>query len=452
MKIYEIRLSDIATHRDLRCGLGLILFRQVVSRLIGARFPSVRLGEILSLEYGKGLSDEERTGEGYPVVGSNGIVGYHDEYLIESPAIVVGRKGSAGEVTYLEQPCFPIDTTFYVQPKTDFFHPKILFYLLRLLNLQNLALFKGVPGLNRYDAYEAQIPLITRDVQECILRHIDPLERDIADLQARIAEPTEPINRVFALEFGLDLKRFEELKNQKVFTASLCDFANNPDLRCSVKFHREAGKFVEAELRRLSDKSIKNFLAEDIVLGATISPASYDDDGEYCYIAMSSIKTWKFKEEDARRVSEDYMKRFSAKSVKPADIIIARSGEGTIGKVAMIGEDVKGIFSDFTMRVRLKNYNPHFAYFYFCTNYFHYLVEIHKKGLGNNTNIFPVQIKEFPMLDIPTSRQEEIVAEIQTELAKRDEVEKQIVAKRSEIDRIVEAAISVTADDSSVMQ
>lgn len=51
-----------------------------------------RLGDILSLEYGKGLPEKERISGEYPVFGSNGIVGYHNRALIRGLGVVVGRK------------------------------------------------------------------------------------------------------------------------------------------------------------------------------------------------------------------------------------------------------------------------------------------------------------------------------------------------------------------------
>ncbi len=122
--------------------------------------------------------------------------------------------------------------------------------------------------------------------------------------------------------------------------------------------------------------------------------------------------------------------------------MIARSGEGTIGKVALIvDEDLQGIFADFTMRIRLQNYNPLFAYYYFRTEYFQYLVEVNKKGLGNNTNIFPSQIQEFPMIDISLKTQQKIVDEIKTELDKQKEIKKKIESERMMIDEIIEKSI-----------
>ncbi len=77
-----------------------------------SKYEAVPFEEVCTLEYGASLPKKNRVDGPYPVMGSNGISGYHSEYLIEGPAIIVGRKGSAGEVSYVESNCFPIDTTY----------------------------------------------------------------------------------------------------------------------------------------------------------------------------------------------------------------------------------------------------------------------------------------------------------------------------------------------------
>ena len=110
----------------------------------------------------------------------------------------------------------------------------------------------------------------------------------------------------------------------------------------------------------------------------------------------------------------------------------------------MIDDDeVQGVFADFTMRIRLKNYNPEFAYYYFRTSYFQYLIEVYKKGLGNNTNIFPIVIQEFPLIDISLEEQQRIVDEIHTEIAKQDAIKAEIADLRAQIDKIIEDTICV---------
>lgn len=191
-----------------------------------------------------------------------------------------------------------------------------------------------------------------------------------------------------------------------------------------------------------TSKKIKHYLAEPIVLGASVSPADYSEDGEFCYISMATIKNWKFDSENASTVSKEYSDSKQAKTVRKNDIILARSGEGTIGKVALIDDDeLQGVFADFTMRIRLKDYNPEFAYYYFRTTYFQYLIEIYKKGLGNNTNIFPIVVREFPMLDISLEEQQRIVAEIHSEIKQQEAIKSEIAELRSKIDEIIDNVV-----------
>jgi type I restriction enzyme S subunit len=118
-----------------------------------------KLGEILELAYGKALKEEERSGKGYPVLGSSGIVGYHNEYLVEGFGIVVGRKGSMGTVIWIEDNFFPIDTTFYVIDKigiSDLFYH---YFVLRNIDFQKIGSDSAVPGLNRTLAYSLEMAI-----------------------------------------------------------------------------------------------------------------------------------------------------------------------------------------------------------------------------------------------------------------------------------------------------
>ena len=115
------------------------------------------LGDIIKLKYGKGLKGSDRTGNGYPVVGSSGIVDYHSEFLVEAPGIVIGRKGTLGHTIYLEENFYPIDTTYYIKSKID---SKKLFYelfLLKTINFQEMNTDSAVPGLNRNIALSTEL-------------------------------------------------------------------------------------------------------------------------------------------------------------------------------------------------------------------------------------------------------------------------------------------------------
>lgn len=149
-------------------------------------FPLRRFEEVCTLEYGASLPKEKRVAGPYPVVGSNGITGYHSEYLVEGPAIVVGRKGSAGEVTLIEKNCFPIDTTYYIkQTNPAESNLSFLYWLLKTLNLPELRGGAGIPGLNRTDVYEThQIPLPPLEVQKEIVAEIEDYQKVINGARA----------------------------------------------------------------------------------------------------------------------------------------------------------------------------------------------------------------------------------------------------------------------------
>jgi restriction endonuclease S subunit len=326
---------------------------------------------------------------------------------------------------------------------------KILFYALRTIFYNNLIAIsrqgKGYPTLKEDDFQylkfeKSLINKLSQNPQ--ITTQIEQIEQKIKELKEQIQPAQTIINKVFAREFGFDFAKFEELKKHTIFSYDFVSFANNIDLRQSVKFHRIAGKFVLEQLKSKTNKKIKDFLSGPIVLGKGISPNEYDENGDVFYIAMSNIKNWQFETEEARTVSSLFSSTNKSKTVALNDILLARSGEGTIGKVALIDdESVEGIFADFTMRIRLKNYNYLFAYFYFRTTYFQYLVEINKKGLGNNTNIFPSQVQEFPLFDISLIEQQQLVNEIKAELDEQEKVKKTIAEERNKIDEIIENII-----------
>lgn len=131
------------------------------------------LGDVLELEYGKALDASDRSPQGkYPAYGANGPKARTNKYLVDEVSIIVGRKGSAGEITLSEQRFWPLDVTYYVDFDRSSHNVRFLYYLLRHLNLPSLA--KGVkPGINRHDVYALEAPIPTLSEQDRIVRILD---------------------------------------------------------------------------------------------------------------------------------------------------------------------------------------------------------------------------------------------------------------------------------------
>jgi type I restriction enzyme S subunit len=124
-----------------------------------SKYPFVPLGEVCDFIYGDSLKETDRKGGSVPVYGSNGIVGWHDKAITRGETIIVGRKGSIGEVHFSKISCWAIDTTYYIDKTKVPCDFTWLYYTLKALDLTRLNKSAAVPGLNRDDAYEQKIPL-----------------------------------------------------------------------------------------------------------------------------------------------------------------------------------------------------------------------------------------------------------------------------------------------------
>ncbi|HEY5124517.1 MAG TPA: restriction endonuclease subunit S, partial [Ignavibacteria bacterium] len=107
----------------------------------------------------------------YPVYGANGIKNRTNEYYYNKFSIIVGRKGSAGEINLSEKRFWPLDVTYFVifdEKKYDLF---FIYYLLIKLELFKLA--KGVkPGINRNEVYSLDVHVPSLNEQKQIVKKL----------------------------------------------------------------------------------------------------------------------------------------------------------------------------------------------------------------------------------------------------------------------------------------
>ena len=118
-----------------------------------------KLGDCLELQRGYDLTSSQMQKGEVAVVGSNGIIGYHDTPRGNSPCITVGRSGSVGKVHYYERPTWAHNTALFVK---DFKgnDPKYLYYYLKNLHLDNM-FEKGssvIPSLDRKVVHSLVVP------------------------------------------------------------------------------------------------------------------------------------------------------------------------------------------------------------------------------------------------------------------------------------------------------
>lgn len=159
-----------------------------------------KFSKLISLEYGKNLPEENRIPGEYPVMGSNGQVGTHNSYLVEGPSVIVGRKGSAGQIVWEEKNCNPIDTTFYVNLLDDTYNIKFVYYMLMAIDVRQIPKQKrstGVPGLSRKDVYQLMLPIIPSQIQEELIKKCDIIKNKYETTRMTVDEYYLKIREVF---------------------------------------------------------------------------------------------------------------------------------------------------------------------------------------------------------------------------------------------------------------
>ena len=168
-----------------------------VQAVINAGHDMKNIDRVLTLEYGDSLPERDRINGDFPVYGSNGVVGNHNSFSVKAPCIIVGRKGSAGEVNWSDKNCTPIDTTFYVklldETATDL---RFIYHMLKSLNLPSLRRGSGPGGINRNNIYGVQIPFPPLHIQQQLATEVGQLEAKITEAQAVIDKATERKNAI----------------------------------------------------------------------------------------------------------------------------------------------------------------------------------------------------------------------------------------------------------------
>ena len=121
------------------------------------------LGDVITLKRGHDLPKSERGVGSVPVISSSGNTGTHNEAKALPPGVVTGRYGTIGEVFFVEEPYWPLNTALYV---IDFKgnDPRFVAYLLRNTLRDYRTEKAAVPGVDRnvLHTLRVRIPCISK--------------------------------------------------------------------------------------------------------------------------------------------------------------------------------------------------------------------------------------------------------------------------------------------------
>ncbi|MHC9062414.1 restriction endonuclease subunit S [Nitrospira sp. CMX1] len=148
---------------------------------------SKRLRDVAEVHYGRSPNEVLTEDSPIPIIGTGGIYGRASRAMYNGPAVVVPRKGSLGNPQYVDEPFWPVDTTYAVIPKTGI-DAKWLYYSLDTFDLTKLNEATGVPSISCDWLYKVPVGSGEYGEQHRIAEILSTVDEAIEQTEALIAK------------------------------------------------------------------------------------------------------------------------------------------------------------------------------------------------------------------------------------------------------------------------
>ena len=296
-----------------------------------------------------------------PVYGSGGIMRHASMFIYNKESVLIPRKGSIGNIFYVDIPFWAVDTIFYTKINSGTILPKFLYYYLLTLDLTKLNFAGGVPSLTKSILDKILIPIPPLPVQQEIVNILDKftqLEQELnAELETRRKQYDFYLNHLMGFEGNeVEWKTLGEIAEFKYgFTDKAKDKGN-------VRFVRITDINEYGKLR----------------------------DNDYKYIDLTAE-------------NEEYI-------LSKGDLLMARTG-ATFGKAMLFNENYPAVYASFLIRIRfigeiiLPDYYWHFSQ---SSLYWNQAYELVGGGAQPQFNANALKAVKIPIP--PLSEQERIVS------------------------------------------
>ncbi len=363
----------------------------------------VKLGEVLTVSSGKGIKVNSLLGGKYSVYGGNGLNGFHSEYFIEDPKLIIGRVGVKCGVTHITKPkSWVTDNALIVEVKNDAFDIHFLKLKLEYENLNKLSVSTAQPVISGSKIYAYEILLPPKSVQQTIVTKIEELfsELDKGIETLRTAQQQLKTYRQAVLKCAFEGR----LTNENVKEGELPD------------------GWKTSSITQLADNS-KNALKAG-PFGSSLKKEFYVRKGYKIYGQEQVISGDPFLGD--YYINEDKYLELNSCRIKPHDILI--SLVGTVGKVLLLPENCEpGIINPRLIKISLntKIYQPQFFKYYFESSAVKSFYSSETKGTTMDVlNLGIIKTIPFPICSI--QEQDKIIKSIESRLSVADKIEETI--------------------------
>lgn len=344
-----------------------------------------QLGELLELEYGNSLPKDDRNEGPYPVFGSNGRSGWHSDYHVEAPGIIVGRKGVNLGIEWSDKNFNVIDTAYFINSdslKVSDIDLRFLYYHLLDFDLDRLKSGSAVPGLNRNDFYEETVALPPLDEQKKIAELLNNFDRKI-ETNNRISNKLEELAHTLFKHQFIDFESYSDFKDSEIGKIpDDFEMVEVDDLVWSGRGYSYTSEYLDKE--------------DEI-------------EGSYPMINLKNVKEGGgFRTDGYKYYTEDSMK--DRYLIEEGDLIVAITDltqeGGLIGSPALIPEldEDKNIISQDVAKIVPEEVPREFLYHLFKTERF----QEYAKSVATGTTVLHLSLTSIGEFEFALPPEEEI--------------------------------------------
>ncbi|MBE4085680.1 type I restriction endonuclease subunit S [Vibrio parahaemolyticus] len=402
-----------------------------------------QLGNLVEFKYGKALPAKTRTNTGFPVYGSGGTVGYHEEFLVEGPVIVIGRKGSYGSVYKIDSPSFPIDTTYYIDRLYD--QPiEFWFRYLQYLPLDQMNRSSAIPGLNRQDAYNLIVSIPPLNEQIRIANKLDSILAKVDKAQARLDKIPAILKRfrqsVLAAATSGELTKEWRTLNVVPETEleQIESYWQNELLRQGRKY--KPYRYPQGDIDKLGWLPSKLGAICDVHVGST--PKRTEKTywgGDVKWVSSSEVAFCEIFD-TKEKITTLGLDNSSTRLHPPGTVMLAMIGQGkTRGQPAILRAEACHNQNTAALRVPEPFLLSEYLYYFLWEKY----EETRKIGGGNNQKALNKATVQSIDISLPSIREQRaIVKKVERLFKKANKVEKQYLEAKARLERLTQSILA----------
>ena len=194
----------------------------------------VRPLSVLEIEYGKGLSTKELVGDGYPVFGANGQIGYYSEYMFKEEMALMSCRGAYSGTMNCSLPYSYVTSNSLIMKDIDgvFTSSKFIYYMYSALNTEKLVSGSAQPQVTVQAFKDFAIPLPPLAEQKRIVEQIENLFAKLDEAKERALSVVESfelrekaiykkafegdLTNSWRAENGINISEWEEIPFEKL--------------------------------------------------------------------------------------------------------------------------------------------------------------------------------------------------------------------------------------------